>query len=63
MSNENKIATYLKGVKQEWGKITWPEWMQVRSETIFVLIIVTFFTLVVLLYDWVFNGVLQIFQK
>ena len=62
MNNENKVTAYLKGVRQEWGKITWPEWLQVRNETVLVLFIVIIFTLIVLIYDWVFNGVLQIFN-
>lgn len=41
------VKSYLKGVKSEWGKITWPERRQVVFETILVLIVVVFFTTVV----------------
>ncbi|HIS87818.1 TPA: preprotein translocase subunit SecE [Candidatus Avigastranaerophilus faecigallinarum] len=40
-----KIVTYFKGVKAEWGKITWPEKKQVISQTIVVLVIVIAFTI------------------
>ena len=55
---ENKfiqsIATYFKGVKSEWGKITWPERQQVVVETMFVLAIVIAFTLFVYIIDKIF---------
>lgn len=40
-----KIVTYFKGVKAEWGKITWPERKQVIAQTIVVLVIVIAFTI------------------
>ncbi len=40
-----KIITYFKGVKAEWGKITWPEKRQVITMTITVLVIVIAFTI------------------
>ncbi len=53
------IKTYFKGVKSEWGKITWPMRQQVWAETIVVLCIVTAFTAVVYLidigYKWLFS--------
>lgn len=63
MSNENKIKSYLKGVKQEWSKVTWPEKAQVVSETIWVIMIVALFTIVVLCYDVIFNSIFGIFNK
>ncbi len=54
MKSENKIANYFKGVRQEWGKITWPEWAQVKVETILVLVIVFIFTMIILFYDWIY---------
>ena len=41
----DKFVTYFKGVKAEWGKITWPERKQVIAQTIVVLAIVVFFTI------------------
>ena len=43
----DSAKSYFKGVKSEWGKITWPERRQVVFETILVLIVVIFFTVVV----------------
>jgi len=69
MSNElenNKLGeikaylkNYFKGVKSEWGKITWPIKQQVVAETIVVLIVVTVITTFVYLVDiffkWIFK--------
>jgi preprotein translocase SecE subunit len=30
----NSITTYFKGVRTEWGKISWPEKRQVVFETL-----------------------------
>ncbi|MDD3013121.1 MAG: preprotein translocase subunit SecE [Candidatus Gastranaerophilales bacterium] len=50
------IKTYLKGVKSEWGKITWPEKNQIFYETLVVLGVVVVFTLIVLILDLVFKN-------
>jgi len=52
----NGIVTYFKGVKAEWGKITWPERRQVVAETIFVIVIVFVFTVSVYIMDILFKG-------
>lgn len=48
------IKSYLKGVKSEWGKVTWPERKQVLFETIIVLIVTTFFTVAVYAIDKIY---------
>ena len=55
----NSIKTYLKGVRAEWGKITWPERQQVFVETLFVIVIVFVFTVSVYLMDIFFKWVLS----
>ena len=50
-NTKNAIGTYFKGVKMEWGKITWPEKQQVVVETFFVVAIVFIFTLFIFLVD------------
>lgn len=64
---ENKfiqdIATYFKGVKAEWGKITWPEKDQVIRETFFVLAIVIAFTIFVYVVDLIFKFGLDLIVK
>lgn len=52
---KDSISNYLKGVKVEWGKITWPERRQVIVETIVVLAVVFFFVTLVYLYDKIFG--------
>jgi len=49
------LTTYLKGVKSEWGKITWPERRQVIYETFIVLGVVFFFTVFVYVLDIIFK--------
>ncbi len=53
---KENITTYFKGVKSEWGKITWPSKQQTWAETIVVLVVVTFFTVLVYLIDIGFKG-------
>lgn len=59
MKNEQlqAITTYFKGVRAEWGKINWPEKQQIVVETIFVVVIVTFFTVAVYLIDIIFKAI------
>lgn len=54
----NAIKTYLKGVRSEWGKISWPERRQVFAETLFVVVIVFVFTISVYFMDVLFKWVL-----
>ena len=55
----NKIKEYFKGVKAEWGKITWPERKQVITQTVIVIVIVIAFTLYTYGADIVFRGILN----
>ena len=54
----NGIMAYLKSVKLEWAKITWPERKQVIAETFAVVLIVFLFTVSVYLIDIIFKAVL-----
>ena len=58
----NGLKTYFKGVKSEWGKISWPEKRQVVAETIFVIVIVFIFTVAVYLMDIIFKGLLGLIK-
>ncbi len=51
----SRAADYLKGVRAEWDKITWPEKRQVAVETVIVLGVVVFFTVLVYFLDFIFN--------
>ena len=57
------IITYFRGVRTEWGKITWPEKNQVVVETCFVVAIVFMFTAFIYIVDIAFNSVLPIIVK
>ncbi len=52
----NSVKTYFRGVRSEWGKISWPERKQVITETIFVVVIVFVFTVAIYLMDIIFKG-------
>ena len=58
---KNTIVTYFRGVKTEWGKITWPEKQQVIVETFFVIAIVFVFTVFIYFVDIIFNALLSKF--
>ena len=53
------ITTYFRGVRTEWGKITWPEKHQVVVETFFVVAIVFVFTIFIYFVDIIFNALLS----
>ena len=54
----NSVKTYFRGVRTEWGKITWAESRQVVAETVFVVAIVFVFTVAVYLMDIIFKSLL-----
>ena len=56
------IKTYFKGVKTEWGKVSWPEKRQVIFETISVIVIVFVFTVAIYLMDLLFKGLLSLIK-
>ncbi len=54
----DSMKRYFRGVRAEWGKITWPERHQVMMETLFVIVIVAAFTVAVYLMDIIFKALL-----
>ena len=58
-NTKNAITTYFRGVRTEWGKITWPEKNQVVVETFFVVAIVFVFTVFIYFVDIIFNALLS----
>ncbi|MDE6138372.1 MAG: preprotein translocase subunit SecE [Candidatus Gastranaerophilales bacterium] len=56
------IKTYFKGVKTEWGKVSWPEMRQVIFETMSVIVIVFVFTVAIYLMDLLFRGLLSLIK-
>lgn len=54
-----RLSTYLKGVRSEWDKITWPTWPQIWGQTIVVLVMVSIITLGLFLIDNAFSLILQ----
>ena len=62
-NTKNAIATYLRGVRTEWGKITWPERQQVVVETFFVVVIVFVFTIFIYGIDKIIEWLLTFIDK
>ena len=58
---KQSLITYFRGVRTEWGKITWPEKNQVIVETFFVVAIVILFTIFIYVVDILFNALLAKF--
>ena len=57
------FSLYFRGVKAEWGKISWPQKPQIVGETIIVFIVVVFFTLLIYIMDLVFKGILGLIPQ
>lgn len=57
------IVTYFKGVKSEWGKVTWPEKSQIIFETGVVVFVVAAFTIIVYLMDIIFKGLIGLIAR
>ena len=53
------LKTYFKGVRAEWGRVSWPEKRQVIVETISVIVIVFVFTLAIYFMDVIFKFLLS----
>ena len=60
---KQSIITYFRGVKTEWGKITWPEKNQVVVETCFVIGIVVIFTIFIYGVDKIFEFLFKLITK
>ena len=58
-TTKKNIITYFRGVRTEWGKISWPEKHQVIVETVFVVAIVAVFTTFIYLVDIIFKTLLS----
>ena len=61
-STVEAIKTYFKGVKTEWGKVSWPEKRQVIFETFAVIFITFVFTVAICVIDLVFKGLLSLIK-
>ncbi|MBR6722656.1 preprotein translocase subunit SecE [bacterium] len=61
-STVEAIKTYFKGVKTEWGKVSWPEKRQVIFETFAVIVITFAFTVAIYIMDLIFKGLLSLIK-
>ena len=56
---KDTVKSYLKSVKQEWAKITWPSKADVIRETILVIVITAVFTIGVLALDVILEALFK----
>lgn len=59
----NRIKQYLRGVRAEFGKISWPSRAEILSLTILVLVMVIVLTIYVGALDALFSRLLQYFIR
>jgi preprotein translocase subunit SecE len=59
VSVQQGLKTYFKGVKAEWGKVSWPQKNQITIDTITVLIVTVCFTILVFCVDKIFEFILS----
>ena len=57
---KSNIINYFRGVRSEWGKITWPEKHQIIAETVFVVIVVVIFTGFIFAVDMIFEEIVKL---
>lgn len=54
-----QLTTYLKGVRSEWTKVSWPTAPQIWGQTIVVLVMVTIMTLCLFGLDYSLHFIIQ----
>jgi preprotein translocase SecE subunit len=54
------MTEYFKGVRSEWGKISWPTWPQIWGQTIVVLVMVSIMTLGLFIMDYSFHWIITL---
>lgn len=54
------LGTYLKGVRTEWTKISWPTPPQIMGQTLVVLVMVSIMTLGLFLIDNTFRLIIDL---
>lgn len=62
-SFKDSLITYFKGVRSEWFKITWPDRQQILHETLIVIVVTAFVTLVIYLIDLILGGTISTLTK
>lgn len=54
-----QLTTYLKGVRTEWTKISWPTMQQIIGQIIVVLAVVSIMTLILFVMDFSFHFIVN----
>ena len=56
------IVKFLKGVKVELSRVTWPSWPEVRKGTMVVVVILIIVTSYMWLWEQIFAGIIKSFH-
>ena len=52
---------FLKEVKSEMSKVTWPSWMELKGSTILVIVVSTFFAVYIGVVDFILTFARKLF--
>lgn len=58
--SKGDFGEYLRGVKTEWTKVTWPTWPQIWGQTIVVIVMVTVISTGILVIDQLISFVTRL---
>ena len=56
----NKVGEYLKGVKAEYRKITWPDARELKDSTVVVISFIVILSATTLVYDQIIEWCIKI---
>ena len=59
----NKLLQYLKDVRSEMAKVSWPQRNEVSSATVLVVVLSIIVSIFVYACDWVLNNLVGLFLK
>lgn len=62
-SFSEQVVTYFKGVRSEWHKVTWPDRQQTIHETLIVIVVTTFITLLIFFIDNILRYAVNLLEK
>jgi preprotein translocase subunit SecE len=57
----DESAKYLKEVKAEMSKVTWPTWIELKGSTILVIVLSVFFTIYINMLDLIVTSITRLF--
>ncbi len=59
----NRTRDYLKDVRAEFDKVTWPNWEELKGQTIVVLVVSLILSIFIYAVDQVLNQIVRILLR